>query len=78
MVTLHASIFCEVALIACWMWDESGSLGSGLLWSGGVVSHAHQVRQQVLSRRPCPTYTDLLAIAKQVSRNNISSLCKCT
>lgn len=40
VVTLHSSIFCEVALMACWMWDESGSLGSGLLWSGGD-SNAH-------------------------------------
>lgn len=32
VVTRHSSIFREVALIACWMWEESGSLGMGLLW----------------------------------------------
>ena len=32
VVTRDSSIFCEVVLMACWIRDESGSLGMGLLW----------------------------------------------
>lgn len=82
MVTLHAFIFCEVALMACWMSDESGSLGTGLLQgrractAGQTEVTTWPVSDQTdgLGQQACPTHTHLLAMAKQVSRRNISSL----